>query len=179
MFMLMQEKITWWACWALVGPAFPLLGPFPVINVRYKLRQQPILPTVKFSIWAAAHKPNALRHRGREAASARDIFLFKEIFSFRDIFFFNDIFVFTDILVFKDISFCKSMLHQGCFIFKIFPTACIFDFKEIFFSKDVFSNRSLKGDPCQSKNIKTARAQKSDFGDWSTLISIKVASKIF
>ena len=87
MFMLMQAKITWWACWALVGPAFPLLGPFPVINVRYKLRQQPILPTVKFSIWAAAHKPNALRHRGREAASARDIFLFK------DISFFNDTFV--------------------------------------------------------------------------------------
>ena len=48
---------------------FRWLGPFPVINVRYKLRQQPILPTVKFSIWAAAHKPNALRHRGREAAS--------------------------------------------------------------------------------------------------------------
>ena len=75
MFMFMQEKITWWASWALVGPAFPLLGPFPVINVRYKLRQQPILPTVKFSIWAAAHKPNALRHRGREAGAAcRDIF---------------------------------------------------------------------------------------------------------
>ena len=48
---------------------FRWLGPFPVINVRYKLRQQPILPTVKFSIWAAAHKPKALRHRGREAAS--------------------------------------------------------------------------------------------------------------
>ena len=102
-----------------MGPAFPLLGPFPVINVRYKLRQQPILPTVKFSIWAAAHKPNALRHRGREAASARDIFLFKyiflfkEIFFFNNIFFFNDIFVFTDILVFKDISFCKNILHQG------------------------------------------------------------------
>ena len=55
---------------------FRWLGPFPVINVRYKLRQQPILPTVKFSIWAAAHKPNALRHRGREAGAAcRDIFL--------------------------------------------------------------------------------------------------------
>ena len=54
---------------------FRWLGPFPVINVRYKLRQQPILPTVKFSIWAAAHKPNALRHRGREAGAAcRDIF---------------------------------------------------------------------------------------------------------
>ena len=122
-----------------MGPAFPLLWPFPVINVRYKLRQQPILPTVKFSIWAAAHKPNALRHRGREAASARDIFLFK------DIFFFNDIFVF------KDISFCKNILHLGYFLFNRFSTACIFDFKEILFSKDILTNRLLKGIPCQSK----------------------------
>ena len=131
-----------------MGPAFPLLGPFPVINVRYKLRQQPILPTVKFSIWAAAHKPNALRHRGREAASARDIFLFKEIFFFNDIFVFKDIFVFTDILVFKDISFCKNILHQGCFISKIFPTACIFDFKRniLFqrcFQQQIIERRSL------------------------------------
>ena len=115
MFMFMQEKITWWACWALVGPAFPLLGPFPVINVRYKLRQQPILPTVKFSIWAAAHKPNALRHRGREAASARDIFLWK------DIFFCNCIFVFKDILVFKDIFFAKISSTRYIFFSTYFP----------------------------------------------------------
>ena len=126
MFMFMQEKITWRTCWALVGPAFPLLGPFPVINVRYKLRQQPILPTVKFSIWAAAHKPNALRHRGREAASARDIFLWKEIFfsmifSFSQIFWFSKIFLFAKIFStrdFQDISHSMHFRFQGNILFQ-------------------------------------------------------------